>query len=61
MRLARGEFATPAARRRFTEFYDQFYAYVDKEHAMVAANLARLAVASRSDGQRSPLVQASSR
>jgi hypothetical protein len=59
--LSRDEFRSPAARRRFTDFYDRFYAYVDKQRVAVDADLARVTVASRDAGDRSPLVQAASR
>jgi hypothetical protein len=59
--LAQDEFRAPAARQRFTDFYHQFYAYVDKERVAVAANLTRLTAVSRSDGHPSPLTQANSR
>ena len=59
--LARDEFRAPAARRRFTDFYDQFYAYVDKERVAIDAKQARLTALSGADLPRSPLIQASSR
>jgi len=59
--LAPSGFQPPAARQRFTEFYQRFYAYVGAQSTVVEAKLAELKAVPRADLHPPTLAEASSR
>jgi hypothetical protein len=59
--LAQDEFRAPDARRRFTDFYDRFYTFVDKEDVTIEAQLARLTAMTGNDVRPLRLERAAAR
>jgi hypothetical protein len=56
--LRRDEFRDPDARSRFTDFYDRFYAYLDRQSAVIDAKLARLSAITTAGALPAPRLQA---